>query len=309
MKNEKDYEQQEKRIRGLEKKLSECESRFDALFEHAGFSILLVNPDTGKPIEFNRMQYERLGYTREEFKQLSLEDIVVEEHSDESVINRKLINEKGSAVTESRHRTKDGRILHMLISSVAVEIEGVTYHQNIESDITELKHAEEFLKKAKQELENRVDKRTAELNEKTIELEGMNTALRVLLQKKDEAMSDIEEKLLINTKKLVLPHLDKIKATKLSPRQSVYLQELESNLKEIVSPFLKNLTNQYSDLTPTEIKVASLIREGRTSKEIADFMTLSENTIETHRTSIRKKLDLNHKKVNLRNYLNTLQTP
>jgi PAS domain S-box-containing protein len=294
-------------IKDLRKKLAECEARYSALYDHSGFAIVLVDPVTGKAVTYNEMEYKRLGYTQEEFEQLSFNDIAVELEPGESEKNRRLVDQVGSSLTESMHRAKDGNIVQMLISSVAVDIGGVPYHQNISMDITKLKDAEAALEKAKQELEDRVESRTAELREKTKELEDTNTALRVLLQKRDDAIADIEEKLLINTKNLVLPYIDKIKITHPSKMHLELLQVLESNLKKIVSPFLKNLTSQAADLSPSELEVASLIRDGRSTKEIASFLNLSENTIETYRNRIRNKLGLKQKKVNLRTYLSGLE--
>ncbi|MBP6939886.1 MAG: helix-turn-helix transcriptional regulator, partial [Deltaproteobacteria bacterium] len=84
------------------------------------------------------------------------------------------------------------------------------------------------------------------------------------------------------------------------------LEILESNLNDIVSPFLKKLSSQYLNLTPTEIQVANLIREGKSTKEIAEVLTISERAIEFHRNNIRDKLGLKKSKTNLRSYLMTL---
>jgi DNA-binding CsgD family transcriptional regulator len=81
---------------------------------------------------------------------------------------------------------------------------------------------------------------------------------------------------------------------------------LESNLGDIVSPFVTKLSSRYLNLTPTEIQVASLIRDGRTTKEIGALLHLSANTIMSHRYHIRGKLGLKNKKVNLRSYLQSL---
>ena len=78
---------------------------------------------------------------------------------------------------------------------------------------------------------------------------------------------------------------------------------LESNLSEAVSPFLHRLSSKYLGLTPMEIRVASLIKQGKSTKEIAELFGLSLRTIESHRESIREKIGIKNKKANLRTHL------
>jgi DNA-binding CsgD family transcriptional regulator len=92
----------------------------------------------------------------------------------------------------------------------------------------------------------------------------------------------------------------------LSAKQLAYLSILESNLKDIVSPFLRGLSAQNTGLTPREIEVADLIRIGKTSKEIAELLNLSTRAIEFHRENIRAKLGLKNKPANLRSHLMSL---
>jgi DNA-binding CsgD family transcriptional regulator len=54
------------------------------------------------------------------------------------------------------------------------------------------------------------------------------------------------------------------------------------------------------------MQVAELIKEGKTTKEIARFMDISRFAIDTHRAHLRKKLGLTQKKINLRTYLSSL---
>ncbi len=82
---------------------------------------------------------------------------------------------------------------------------------------------------------------------------------------------------------------------------------VESNLKDIVSPFARGISTEFLKLTPTEIQVANLIREGKTTKEIANLMTLSAKTIEFHRDNIRRKIGIKNKKINLRTHLLSIQ--
>ncbi len=78
---------------------------------------------------------------------------------------------------------------------------------------------------------------------------------------------------------------------------------IESNLDEVVSSFALKFSKTDLNLTPTEIQVANLIKQGKRSKEIADLLNSSPKAIAFHRGSIRRKLGLQNKKTNLRSYL------
>jgi DNA-binding NarL/FixJ family response regulator len=170
------------------------------------------------------------------------------------------------------------------------------------------------VKNAYAELEMRVKERTlklAEMNEmlknKTRNLEETNTALKVLLKRRDEDRIELEEKIMFNIKELIEPYLEKLKSSSLNERQMNYINILESNIADISSPFIREMTARYLKLTPTEIKVANLVKQGKTTKEIARLLNLSPRTIETHRNNVRKKIGINNKKGNLRTFLLSLQ--
>lgn len=146
-----------------------------------------------------------------------------------------------------------------------------------------------------------------ELKAKSSSLEDMNTALKVLLNQREQDRKELEEKLVLNIKELVLPHIQKLKEENKDFTFAAHLNSVENNLKEIFSPFIMNLTSKYSNFTPREIQVAFLIRDGMGTKEIATALNLSTYTIETYRQSIRKKLGLKDKKGNIRSLLLSMQ--
>jgi len=173
-------------------------------------------------------------------------------------------------------------------------------------EITERKRAEEELQKAHNQLEQRVKDRTGELKNQTKKLEEVNTALKVLIDKRDEDKRNLEENILSNVNNLILPYLNKLKKIVSDPTQKIYIEVLETNVNEIILPFANKLSLKYMSLTPTEIRVANLVKQGIRTKEIAKMLDSSPKTIETHRENIRKKIGIRNKKANLRSHLLSL---
>ena len=169
-------------------------------------------------------------------------------------------------------------------------------------NITERKEAEEALKKTYDELK----KRTRELQIKTNSLEEINTAMKVLLKKREDDKTELEDNILTNVKELVEPYFEKIKKTKLDDQQKTFFNIIESNMKEIISPFTRKMSLKYLNLTPTEIRIANLIRYGSPSKKIAELLNVSPRTIDTHRKNIRRKIGLQGQRGNLRSHLLSL---
>jgi len=178
-------------------------------------------------------------------------------------------------------------------------------NERLKGEITERKKAEDALKKANDELELRIDQRTAQLVQRTYRLEESNIALKVLTAQRQTDKEDLELKVLFNIRKRIVPHLEKLAKGPLNDTQKTYLQIITTELNEIIEPFAPGLTNTLSLLTPAEIQIADLTKQGKSTKEIANLLTLSPATIATHKQRIRKKLGLTNKKLNLRTILST----
>jgi DNA-binding CsgD family transcriptional regulator len=168
----------------------------------------------------------------------------------------------------------------------------VVSHENI----TQVVKAQEALKEKEIEL----------LHQKKM-LEDSNTALRVLLEHREQDRLHLEENVLANIRKLVKPYLEMLQFPPNDERNRNLVEIIGFRLDEIVSPFLNRLTSLNRVLSPREIDVAVMVREGKSSKEIAELLNISVSGVDFHRKKIRKKLELTNEKSNLRSYLLSLQ--
>ncbi len=162
-------------------------------------------------------------------------------------------------------------------------------------EITALKLTEEALRQSKEALE-----------EQKRNLEEANIALKVLLRQRNEDKQELEQKVLTNIKDLVFPFVEKLKRAPLRAKDKANIEIIETHLKDVISPLLQRLSHLDILLTPQEMQVAALVKDGKSSKEIADILTVSETTVHFHRKNLRNKFGLKNKATNLRSYLMSL---
>ena len=133
-----------------EQVLRDSEEKYRAIFEQAVDSIVLIDGETGALLEFNERTHEILGYTREEFRRLKIPDFEVIESSEEVDKHIKKIIKEGADIFETKHRTKDGQIQDIMVSSRAISMGNRDFCLSIWRDITERKKAEQALKLSEQ---------------------------------------------------------------------------------------------------------------------------------------------------------------
>ena len=136
-------------------------------------------------------------------------------------------------------------------------------------------------------------------------IEQKNAALREILEQIEIEKKKIKDDVHLNVEEVLLPALKKLrrKGTRLDKK---YIDALEQNLKDLTSSFGTSVSEKQLKLSPREVEVANLIKNGLSSKEICQMLNISFKTIETHRNKIRKKLGIINKEVNLTTYLQSL---
>jgi diguanylate cyclase (GGDEF)-like protein/PAS domain S-box-containing protein len=127
--------------------LREREEIFSSIVNQAADSIVLIDGETLRFLEFNQVAHESLGYTRDEFTALTVADLQVE-HTAKQIRQHmsRSIDDKHSLLFETLHRRKDGSFRETQISSQPVTIHGRTYISAIWSDISRRKRVEESLR-------------------------------------------------------------------------------------------------------------------------------------------------------------------
>ena len=133
-------------------------------------------------------------------------------------------------------------------------------------------------------------------------LQEANAALRAVLARIEEEKQEIYMNLQTNVDKILMPILHTLDFG-LSQTQRKYAEMLRTNLEDIVSPFVRDLSKAYLSLTPTEINICNMIRSGMRTKEIAQIRGVSVATINRHREHIRRKLKITNSEINLMTYL------
>ena len=166
-------------------------------------------------------------------------------------------------------------------------------------DMTEARKIDGELKKWNEDLEEKIKNRTSSL-------EDVNTALRVLLEKREEDKNQMGANIYANFKSLIQPLLSQLRKSHTQDAQDEIIDILESTIEEMATPFSKKLSDPMVGLTPTEIQVAALVKQGKTNKEIAQTLNKSIRAVTSHRNNMRQKLGLKNEKINLRTYLFSL---
>jgi len=133
-------------------------------------------------------------------------------------------------------------------------------------------------------------------------LKEANAALRAVLARIEEEKQSIYTTMQTNIDKILMPILHAL-ALDLPQTKWKIIEVLRTNLEELVSPFVSNLSRNYLSLTPIEIQICNMIRNGLQTKEIAQIRRVATATIKRHREHIPRKLKITNSDINLMAFL------
>ncbi|MBU5614097.1 hybrid sensor histidine kinase/response regulator [Geomonas azotofigens] len=216
----------------MEKAIEE-ESQFNRiLLEQSPDGIVIIDPATAGFINFNSAACRQLGYSREEFAQLSVFDVEARETQEETRgrIAEILANGRGSF--ETLQRTRSGELRNVEVNAQIVNIQDHPVYYCIWRDVTEHKKLEEQLRQSqKMESVGRLAGGVAH---------DFNNMLGVIIGSAELCRHRLPEDSQVQK---YLEHI--LKAAQRS--SEITRQLLAFSRKEIVSPKAVNLNSQIID--------------------------------------------------------------
>ncbi len=164
--------------------------------------------------------------------------------------------------------------------------------QQLQLEIDTRQHTEKELSRQKNTLLEQVQQQKKELLE-------INSALRIILRQRDIENNEFKKAQTARFHKEIVPTLKKLRQSRLQDVQQHYLDILTINLENIFTPSPHSRTFSHTPLTKMETTIINLIKQQKTSKEIATLLQVATGTIRTHRENIRKKLQITNTKKSL----------
>ena len=206
------------------------------------WSQLVENADAGIAVAqvnkfrfVNKRMLELTGCTRQELLSKSFSEIVHPDDRDRVIdlYSRRLEGEEVSGSNTVRIVAKGGQVNWLLATaipiiwkgkpSVLVLVTNTTPQKRAGEALDESRKTTETLQKACDKLEDLLTERNEEIKHKTLDLAEANTALKILLQRRNEDKTEIEENILTNIKELVAPYLEKVKRKVKDKKLQAYL--------------------------------------------------------------------------------------
>ncbi len=137
-------------------------------------------------------------------------------------------------------------------------------------------------------------------------LQEANAVLRTVLSNIEDEKRRIYDNVQLSIDNVIMPILHALTPAVEKDKRK-YIEILRTNLEEIASPYMDRILKQFQTLTPNEVNICNMIRNGLRNKEIAELRGISAATVDRHREHIRRKLNLTNKKINLTTYLQSMQ--
>lgn len=138
-------------------------------------------------------------------------------------------------------------------------------------------------------------------------LERKTTALAEVIAYIEQEKRGVQDQIIAQIDKVIIPSLKRLQRRS-SFADKKYVKIVEQNVQNLMASFSARIQKEMYTLSPRELEICSMIKNGMKNKEIAETLNVSLRTIETHRFVIRRKLKLHKTKMNLVTYLTNISS-
>jgi PAS domain S-box-containing protein len=278
----------------MEAALHESEQRFRLFMENFA-GVTFIKDERGRYVFINEAGAEVLRRSIDEILGLTDKEFFPEEvaktihKADKTVLKTGKTHEAIETIQDEEHTYT------FLTVKFAIPREDLPpLLGGVSVDISKQTEAERRLREAYESLR---DQREA--------VASKSSALREVLSEVETGKEEVRRQIAVNLDEAILPTVMRLKEFAV-PGQERIIEQLETDLRNIASPFMSKIKSEFDGLSPRELEVCRLIKNGMTSKQIAEALNLSPMTIHKYRELIRKKLGLVNVDTNLSTYLQSL---
>ena len=261
------------------RKIKESERKFRLLFNRV-FDTLLLMDESGRIVDANESACRLLGYSKDDLLKLNLRELIPDERYSEFQADLEKSMDEGLDYFGEASLVGRGRdVIHVEVGGTSINIGGNAYILGSFRDVTARREAQEALRKK-------------------------NITLKEVLAHLEEEKMKIKKQVASTVDQELLPALNRLRAQDGTLNMTFY-NLLRNNLEEL-GESSGAILHAYSKLSPREVEICNLTKNGATSKEIADTLNITLATVGKHRENIRRKLILSNKNINLASFLKEL---
>ncbi|VAW16794.1 hypothetical protein MNBD_BACTEROID05-384 [hydrothermal vent metagenome] len=267
-------------------------------FNYAPVGFHVFGPDR-LIVDINQAELDMVGYQREEIVgKKKWSDLILPDQKNMFKQHWKILS-KGEKVSHYNYtlKHKSGVLVYVVLYATArFNDQGkIINTRGIVVDVTPRKEIEKSLKISKQTIKEQ----QSAFKEKSLALNDILTKIEIEKRK-------MKQNIFTNMENCIFPVLKQLKR-KLSSTNQRKINVIENNLQQLTSAFGEKISDYRIKLTPREIEIANMVKNGFSTHEIAEDLSVSLRTVENHRNHLRKKLNISKKKVSLSSYLQSLE--
>jgi PAS domain S-box-containing protein len=280
---------------------------FKKLFDNTQYAILATYNDGAVHCYVNPSACEMTGYNFGELMNIGFKDLV---HPEErcKIEDRLEKRQKGvdpPCCYETRIVTKDGDVVPVEVTVIVGHKDNNGLSFAILRDIRTKKSLEHETNKNSNTLKEELDKNRSGWETLNRELLQTQQAMSVLAKNIDSRKIQLEEKVNTTIKSKVMPIIMELLSEERIKRFWPQINSMAEHLNSITTK--SELHSEIiSVLTETEMRIAAMVKNKMSSKEIASVMFISLETVKAHRKNIRRKLEIHNTKHKLSEYLATV---